>query len=380
MSADATLTPPDDAIAGAAATPTRSEVERRRAHRVRHLPWTLASMAVDGTVLALLSLIGLVPPSVLVLFAIGVTALTGLSWWMLRSGFSERFRDPFLSAYQLTVACGAIAGVAALVPVAAPHFFNVMLVVFIFGALRLSTRQTVVGGGLIALAAAGVMVMHADVPPPPPSPALTAITWLSYVTVFFRCLLVGLYGSSLRGRLKRRNAQLAESTARIEQLASHDELTGVLNRRAVWALLEGHATPPAGEHGRLCVALLDLDHFKQVNDRFGHQVGDEVLRRFCQVVKSGLREGDRLGRYGGEEFLLLLPQVGLESAQMVVERLRERVAAAGWDDLTPGAPVSVSVGVAAWRDGDSVAELIGRADAALYRAKADGRNRVVAAV
>ena len=250
-------------------------------------------------------------------FAACCGVLIAISYGLLRSGFSERFRDPYISGYQMTVASVAMIGFSALVPGVAFHFYNVMLVVFTFGALRLSLRQTLLTGLVVSVAIGSVMAWHAGHPLGPQSLAQSAVTWLAHVTVLARCVLVGLYGSSLRQRLKRRNQQLAESSARIEQLATHDELTGTLNRRAVSALLEGYTAPPASDNSRLCVALLDIDHFKLVNDRFGHPAGDAVLRRFAEVVRGALRDSDRLGRYGGEEFLMLLTATTDDAAAQV---------------------------------------------------------------
>jgi diguanylate cyclase len=377
-----TATPTIDSPAAEAAAPegaTAQDIRRRRIERVTHLRWTVISCTADLVVLSLLCAVGAVPWWSPLAFACTCAVLTGLSYGLLRSGFSERFRDPYISGYQMTVASVAMMSFAALLPHAAFHFYNVMLVVFTFGALRLSLRQTLIAGGVLSASVGVVMWWHAGTPLGAQSHAEALVAWLSNLTVLARCVLVGLYGSSLRQRLKRRNQQLAESSARIEQLASHDELTGTLNRRAVWSLLEGYVTPPQAGHGRLCVALLDLDHFKQVNDRFGHPAGDAVLKRFAQVVREALRDTDRLGRYGGEEFLVLLPSVEPEQALRVVERLRAAVAATDWSDIAPELQVTVSAGVATWREDDTVPQLISRADAALYRAKHQGRNQVVAA-
>ncbi|MED5620368.1 GGDEF domain-containing protein [Ideonella sp. BN130291] len=364
---------------GAAAELPSAEITRLRLQRVRHLPWIGASCAIDTGVLVLYSALGTLPAWVPVAFGVSSVLLLLISYLLLRTGFSERFRDPYISAYQLIVTSLCTMVFAALAPAASFHFYNVMLLIFTFATLRLNLRQALVAGAVLSASVGAVMWFHAAQPPLPQTRGEVAVAWLSHLTVLARCLIVGLYGSSLRVRLKKQNERLAESSARIEQLASHDELTGALNRRAVWALLEGHLTPPQAGAGRLCVALLDLDHFKQVNDRFGHPAGDAVLKRFSEVVRQALRDSDRLGRYGGEEFLVLLPRVDPEQALRVVDRLRAAVEATDWSDIAAGLQVTVSAGVAAWQTDDSVALLVSRADEALYRAKHAGRNRVVTA-
>ena len=128
----------------------------------------------------------------------------------------------------------------------------------------------------------------------------------------------------------------------------------------------------------LCVALLDIDHFKRINDSFGHEGGDRVLRAFGALLKSQLRSTDGVGRYGGEEFLLVLPDTGLAQAGELLERLRLRIAEAPWTHtLGDGARVTCTLGAAQYRTGESVEATIARADAALYRGKAQGRNCTV---
>jgi diguanylate cyclase (GGDEF)-like protein len=365
--------------ARAEASDTPAEVRARRRRRTEHLPWIAASCAVDATVIGLYSGVGAVPGWVPLAFAACCALLIAVSYTLLLTGFSERFRDPYISGYQMTVASLCMVAFAALAPRAAPHCYNVMLVIFTFGALRMNLRQALVAGGALGIGIGAPMVLHLGTDPGPLQAGAAAVDWLGQLTVLARCVMVGLYGSQLRGKLRKQNEQLAASTARIEQLATHDELTGALNRRALWALLEGYVTPPRSACGRLCLALIDLDHFKQVNDRFGHPVGDAVLKRFAEVARGVLREGDRFGRYGGEEFLVLLPNVEPEVAQRVVERIRQAVESVDWASLHPGLAVTASAGLAAWTEGETVDPLLARADAALYRAKAEGRNRVVLA-
>ena len=120
-----------------------------------------------------------------------------------------------------------------------------------------------------------------------------------------------------------------------------------------------------------------IDHFKNVNDTLGHQAGDEALQRFSSILASALRAGDVLARWGGEEFILLLPATPLDEAASVIERLRARCAdPASWVER-PELQVTFSAGLSAHTDGESMQQVIARADAALYRAKSEGRNRLV---
>ncbi|NNM75889.1 diguanylate cyclase [Sphingomonas sp. ID1715] len=150
-------------------------------------------------------------------------------------------------------------------------------------------------------------------------------------------------------------------------LAATDELTGVASRRAFLTVLDHQLT----DGDVLAVALFDIDHFKQVNDRHGHAVGDEVLRRIAEIAESCIRDRDLVGRLGGEEFAVLMPRASLEQAVAVGERLRRACEEA---EHRPGLRVTVSLGVAAADAGSDAASLLREADAALYRAKFEGRN------
>lgn len=167
-----------------------------------------------------------------------------------------------------------------------------------------------------------------------------------------------------------------------EFLASRDPLTGVLNRRALLDACEAEAKrlPRAGGRS-MALLMIDVDHFKRINDRFGHQQGDAVLREAVQRMQQATGEAGVLGRYGGEEFALLLPGVDAQAALDQADRLRHAVAAPfePGSPLQPVGPVSVSIGVASVSAQTSVDALFASADAALYRAKAQGRDRVVAA-
>jgi two-component system cell cycle response regulator len=174
-------------------------------------------------------------------------------------------------------------------------------------------------------------------------------------------------------RTKELREELVAQGARLESLLREDALTGLSNRRAVLTQLAGMVSA-ARRHGHpLSIAILDLDHFKRINDSYGHKVGDDVLVAAAHAMGTHLRAEDQLGRLGGEEFLVLLPDTDTEAAGHVAEKLRAEVATA-----PTSVPVTVSIGVATW-DGEAPEDLLHRADEALYAAKEAGRDRVLAA-
>jgi diguanylate cyclase (GGDEF)-like protein/PAS domain S-box-containing protein len=164
---------------------------------------------------------------------------------------------------------------------------------------------------------------------------------------------------------------------RVEVAAHTDYLTGAHNRLGIDGLIAQEIVRTERYGSTFSVILLDIDHFKAVNDAHGHQVGDHVLREVVACLRLELRSVDQIGRWGGEEFLLLLPEADGDEAGRAAERLRERVAA---HRFAPAGPLTISSGVATWRPGETQAALVARADAALYRAKDGGRNVVVADV
>jgi two-component system cell cycle response regulator len=181
-----------------------------------------------------------------------------------------------------------------------------------------------------------------------------------------------------------RKAQLIESTqadkARLEQLASTDDLTGLLNRRALMERLTAEVDRAARYEHELVLLMIDLDHFKQVNDTYGHLVGDHVLREVAFLLLSEVRTVDIVARYGGEEFVVVLPEQGMDGGTVFAERVRERLAGTAFSAgiVDGGVRMTISVGIATSPSDNipSADELIARADEALYRAKAAGRDRV----
>jgi diguanylate cyclase (GGDEF)-like protein len=165
---------------------------------------------------------------------------------------------------------------------------------------------------------------------------------------------------------------LEQALRTINELAIRDELTGTHNRRHVIRLIER-----ASERGhRFSLCLLDIDFFKNINDTYGHSAGDAVLRAFAHTVQNQVRPGDTFGRYGGEEFLLMLPDTLGPGAMVMAERVRLAIEQMRCNDVGPAVVVTVSIGVAEFRPGETISQAIGRADEALYQAKSAGRNRV----
>jgi diguanylate cyclase (GGDEF)-like protein len=204
-----------------------------------------------------------------------------------------------------------------------------------------------------------------------------ALTSAVVIGQLARCIWIVTFFQRLQTRLSERNVALNGAIERIEALASHDELTGVANRRAISNWLDAQIDIAGRTGEALSVALIDIDHFKRINDTFGHLAGDRTLQTFAPLAAASLRSTDRIGRYGGEEFLVVLPATPLAEAKASLERIRTSLASQGWDSIDPEFRLTITVGAAQFRPGETSEALIRRADLALYLGKQSGRDRVV---
>jgi len=192
------------------------------------------------------------------------------------------------------------------------------------------------------------------------------VTWLNYLIIF-----VVLYSMTAVYREKVRRAE-----EKMHEKAMTDSLTGVSNRVHFHIRATTEVARARRESQPICLLLIDVDHFKRVNDRYGHETGDTVLRQVAKVMQAGLREIDVLARWGGEEFLIMLPGSSLERSAEISKRLRDAIAAQRFEAGAEAISVTISVGVAILGNKEDMNAAIGRADKALYSSKASGRNRV----
>jgi len=176
-----------------------------------------------------------------------------------------------------------------------------------------------------------------------------------------------------------RIAELEKALAEAQQAAASDALTGVLNRRGFAEAFEREQARSRRKGGALALALIDLDDFKRLNDTLGHHTGDQALIHLVRVLRAALRPSDVLARFGGEEFVVLLPETSADDARAVVARLQRQLAAAPLSEEDGGVSLAFSAGVVVADAGESLDALIVRADAATYTAKRSGKNCVVCA-
>jgi diguanylate cyclase len=309
------------------------------------------------------------------------------AWPHIAFGVSIRSAFP-LAAERRNVLADSFAGGFWAVAMA----FNVLPSVLLLAALAMNNLATggtrLFGKGVLAhLAGAGAALLMLGLKFQPESSFLTVLLCVPFLLTYPLVLGVVMYRLSIELSrrkdalvLEKRRADEANLTKTrvLAELASRDELTGLFNRRHMSELLaqQRMACQRAGDS--FAVALVDLDHFKHINDTHGHAAGDSVLRAFAEHAGAAMRGTDTVGRWGGEEFLVIYPRSTAYEAAQGVARLRERVAAAVV--TTPGGQAltfTVSIGLTEHVPPESVEALIERADRAMYQAKSQGRDRVV---
>ena len=339
-----------------------------------------ASYALDTVFLALFGAAGTVPFLLCAWYALGALLINGIFYAAVASGWSQRLADPGLVAWQSLAGLAMQIGVVAHAPQIAWPWLANLFTVFAFGMIWIPVAASVALWAAGALLSGAFLYLFAGrVGMALGTPGELVLSWLFFSLVLGRCVFLSVYSAGMRARLAESRRRLAESMEQVQQLVSHDELTKTLNRRALMARLEQERARAERTGQAFGVALLDLDRFKAVNDTHGHAAGDAVLREFARTVHDTMRETDVFGRYGGEEFMMILTTTAPGSAEEALERVRAAVQARDWSGIAPGLPVTVSAGVTGWRRGESVAQTLNRADGALYEAKRAGRNQVCAA-
>jgi diguanylate cyclase len=344
------------------------------------------SYVIDGVLLAGFAMIGTINPIVpLAYTAIGLLDTSIIVF--LRARSIKHRRDEGEFALTQVIASSAIQLLfAALVPSMAFYFFTVLFIVFGCASLGLSKRQSAIAWIGVAGAAAIVMTaINARISIPQATAVERGLVWLCFVATLGRCILLGVFGRGLRLRLqdrrrqlrdsvhmlKERDKSLANANLELKRQATHDALTGIANR----VLFVEHLNLAVHERQPFAVCVFDLDRFKIINDSLGHGAGDALLKHVSERLQSIVRSSDVVARAGGDEFLLLLRNVG--SAEEIEALIIRWMSALSQPYQITGLElhVSPSIGIARYpADGQVAEELLARADEAMYFAKRSGRK------
>lgn len=327
----------------------------------------LASHLYAFLLLAGFSAADYLPAAVLGGYGLWIAAGMAFVTWAYVSGWCHTRRDPGLFVVHQAVSIIGVLGLLAAAPQVAFQAL-VMLIAFSADGFLARSRTSFAATWGFTLLAVGAAILWSG----PQMRMLTDTLAGQLLTVgvvlggVARCVMLVTIFRGMQYRLSVANDKLGAALAQIETLVRCDELTGVSNRRGIMESL--HRQRDLAERGQqpFCVALLDVDHFKRVNDRHGHAAGDRVLRRFGALLAAHTRAVDHIGRYGGEEFLLVMHDATTQQVGSALERLRQRIEDTDWMEAAGiDWPVTATLGVAQYLPGESVEATVRRADEAL---------------
>lgn len=309
---------------------------------------------------------------------VAILGVNSIVFLILRTGRNERLHDPSLTGLQMIAVCLLMALTLIEVNTGRGALLLPYVVLLLFSVFRLRTRQFV-ALGLFALLCYGVVIaIISHLYPASTDLPIEVLQWLA-LAVLVPCggFFTG-YVRRLRQQVRESQVALQQAREKVHELAVHDELTGTSNRRSIVHFLEQERTRSDRLDLPFSVCLLDLDQFKRVNQKFGYTAGDQVLRQVAHCLARMLRSVDGLGRYGGEEFLIVLPDTAEAAAVEQAEHLRERVESCRFKGLDPSLRLTSSIGVSGYQPGEEIWAVIGRVRWAADRALDSGGNKTVA--
>lgn len=301
-----------------------------------------------------------------------VVTVVVLFYSVFRFGFNLRFQEQSLMLPQLMTSLLIMLVVAYLERATQIALVPFILIAFSFGIFRLSTASLILLSVGCLAAYLGIILLRAHTEGYNFGFRADLAQWFVLALTLPGMILVGKQIQNLRQLLRATRYQLEH----YEEKSVRDELTGLYNRRQLQSELE-QAKLQADSHGiPFTICLIDIDKFKEINDNNGHLVGDTILKEFSRIARDSIRDTDVLGRYGGDEFMQILPDTDVKGAVMHAERLRVYAHFLDFQKILEQKHISLSIGVAQYRHGEKITDLISRADSALYQAKQLGRNRV----
>lgn len=359
---------------------------RQQALRLRRVVLGGVSYLFTLSLVAIYWWLGYYGTEVLVNYTVAVLGLNAFFYTAIRSKLNLRFADPSMTLAQICLSIMPGLYVMYHAQQSRGVFLLLCVSAAMYGLFQFRTREfvamtVVVVGGYAALIVALYLFKPAEI-----NLQVEVLQLFALFATFLQFSGLGSYISGLRRKVKEKNKLLAsqndsleQALHRIEELAMRDELTGVFNRRYLMETIknEKHRCERSGSVFSICI--LDVDLFKHVNDTYGHLVGDEVLQHVAKTAQDALRQTDYFGRYGGEEFALVLTGTMVDGAFITAERVRQRIEALSFPHISADLKITVSIGIADSRYKEDTALTFKRADEALYEAKQTGRNRSIIA-
>ncbi len=322
----------------------------------------------------------------------GVAPLAPVLWWsgltlagmvgfflLIRTGVSRRFAEPSLTVPQMLFALSSGAVAYALLGEARGAVFPMVMVVLMFGMFIVSPRQMLLVSAYAVLLFGAAMLLMALRRPAVYPPRIEFGHFLLVATMVPGVSVLAGRLSRMRHRARLQRAELAQALSRLREHTTRDELTGLINRRHMQHVMEQEHQRCVRSGQVFCLAVLDIDGFKPVNEAHGYAAGDVVLRALVQEMQRHVRVSDVLARWGGASFMLMLGDTRAALARGGVERLRQRVGALRIVLGSEAVGVTLSCGLAEHLAGETVAQTLERAERALLDAKSQGRDRVAVA-
>lgn len=323
---------------------------------------------------------------------VGVAQAGPVRWWslltlagmavfygLIRSGWSRRWAEPSLTVPQMIFALTSGAVAYTLLGAGRGAVFPVVMVVLMFGMFVVSPRQ-MRWLSVYAVLLYGAVMAAMAVGKPRAYPVVIEVGhFLLVATMMPAMSMLAARLSRMRHRARLQRAELAQALARLREHTTRDELTGLINKRHMQALMEQEHQRCIRSGQSFCLAVLDIDRLKPVNQAHGYTVGDAVLRAVAQEALRHVRVSDTLSRWGGEEFVLMMSDTRAALARGGLERLHQKVGALRILHGTAAVGVTLSAGMAEHHAGETVVQTLGRAERALQEAKSQGYDRVVVA-
>lgn len=347
-------------------------------HAIGRLAWLLPPYGVSCSVLGLAVWMGLLPSwkvAFITVFSFGGLAVF---YALMRSGWHLRHREPTLAYARVLFSLACVALSYALLPPVRGLALQYLCIILVFDMNRLTPLQVRVAAIAAPVLIVGMLLVAAHLGLSTADVDTEVINLAMAAAMGPVLLIVSGTARRIRRQMLDTRTELTRTLDRTQALAIRDGLTGLYNRRHLQQRLAEELQRQRRNHRPFCVALLDIDHFKRINDQHGHASGDAVLRAVARLLPAAMPPTALLARWGGEEFLLLLPDTALAPARDVLQRLHQAMAQEDWPAVVPGlAPVTFSAGLCQSVSTDEVHRTLERVDQALYEAKALGRNRTI---
>ncbi|MGA2782421.1 MAG: diguanylate cyclase [Smithella sp.] len=344
--------------------------------RLRRFFETLVIYILNISIAYFAYLAGIMNLQALYGFWIITLAINIILYIVFRTGLNLWMSDPSLTSIQMCAANLVVMYGLYYIYEIRGFLLSIYILILLFGIFRLYTRQFLFVSAF-ALLTYGVDIVLLNIfHPQVINSKIECFQWFGMAIVLISVSLIGGKISSLRRELSVSQKKLQSSLTVIREMAIHDDLTGFYNRHHLMDIIDSENNRSVRTGSVFSLVMMDIDKFKSINDTYGHQTGDQVLRTLAAIIRSMLRKTDFCGRYGGEEFLIVLTQTDLQAANVFAERIRECIENSFFPDLGPYSRITVSLGLAEHRIQGNIEKTISRADDALYKAKKRGRNRV----